>query len=456
MSQYKSIKFSDLSADDQRIISKTSKLRQLGASENLIIFLLQEYQKMEDDEPRRTANDTAITSTLEFFGEASIGSLLETFETHHKKLFPQYPRLMVDIERTMKDHGVNNWQELLKSMNEDMIVNTSIRKSLGLEEHVQLTQVSHKLNKFIQDHNNTALVLKRMNIRPEHFNTWVENNLDLPPQGTSKQATPKTGASQSTVSVKEETDKTILIQDMKLLNQKIEEQKENITSQTSRIVNIIQEKEKMQVEIATKTDQIHRLEDKIDRTIKDHELHLRDCVNNEINYQKEIDMLRALQNVSPKTAENESKTDTMMTRDEINSHLQKIRELETTISNQDIQFNNALKSLAQEKDDLQTLLNGLNGAPTLRQAHSGRQEFLKHYKRAPLPLFQGYQKKTLKIGYGCSKITSISKQTTTSNLTTTTKSKLLENTCGTMQGIRINEQKWNCKTKIGNGKISKH
>ena len=49
------MKFSDLSADDQQIISKTSKLRKLGASENLILFLLQEYQKVEDDEAGESA-----------------------------------------------------------------------------------------------------------------------------------------------------------------------------------------------------------------------------------------------------------------------------------------------------------------------------------------------------------------------------------------------------------------
>ena len=93
------MKFSDLSADDQQIISKTSKLRKLGASENLILFLLQEYQKVEDDEPRRTANEIAITTTLDFFEEKSVRSLLEKFETHNQALFPRYPRLMIDMKK---------------------------------------------------------------------------------------------------------------------------------------------------------------------------------------------------------------------------------------------------------------------------------------------------------------------------------------------------------------------
>ncbi len=85
-------------------------------------------------------------------------------------------------------------------------------------------------------------------------------------------------------------------------------------------------------------------------------------------------MLKTLQNISKKNHGKWINKEIELNRDEIRSNLQRIKELEATISNQEIQLKqiddltNALNDVTQEKNDLQTLLNGAPMANTLGTA----------------------------------------------------------------------------------------
>ena len=73
----KNIQFKDLTEDDLKLISSTSKLRTLGASENLLIFLLEQFAEKEAQEAEQTAFKVAMKAVLTFFGADSPEAMLQ-------------------------------------------------------------------------------------------------------------------------------------------------------------------------------------------------------------------------------------------------------------------------------------------------------------------------------------------------------------------------------------------
>jgi hypothetical protein len=97
----KNVQFKDLTEDDLKTISSTSKLRTLGASENLLIFLLEQLAEKEAREAEQRAHNVAIKAVLTFFGAIHPSQFYKHLKAIVTTQFPAYAELMYEMRESM-------------------------------------------------------------------------------------------------------------------------------------------------------------------------------------------------------------------------------------------------------------------------------------------------------------------------------------------------------------------
>jgi hypothetical protein len=109
----KSISTKDLSEDDWKILTKNTRLRSIPASENLLIYLLQEFAKWEATQEQQFAKDTAIDTALQFFGTDTIADMINVVKSYHDMKLPTFEKVVQNVQSICSTTRLNNWTDVL-------------------------------------------------------------------------------------------------------------------------------------------------------------------------------------------------------------------------------------------------------------------------------------------------------------------------------------------------------
>ena len=168
----KNIQFKDLTEDDLKLISSTSKLRTLGASENLLIFLLEQFAEKEAQEAEQTAFKVAMKAVLTFFGADSPEAMLQTLKRHSDEQFPAYSELMHDIRDLLTDADSKTWSELRKTFTELLTAEYEIRQTVACSSSEGIHDMVSRVTKVTQEHRRLLDILHKMDVKVEYFETY--------------------------------------------------------------------------------------------------------------------------------------------------------------------------------------------------------------------------------------------------------------------------------------------
>jgi hypothetical protein len=169
----KNIQFKDLTEDDLKIISSTSKLRTLGASENLLIFLLEQFAEKEAREAEQTAYNVTMKAVLTFFGADSPEAILQMLKRHSDEQFPAYSELMHETRELMTDADSKTWTELKKNFTELLSADTKyeIRQTVDCLSSKDIRDMVSRVTKVTQEHRRLLDNLHKMDVKAEYFET---------------------------------------------------------------------------------------------------------------------------------------------------------------------------------------------------------------------------------------------------------------------------------------------